>query len=148
MVFAQPVVVSWKRPPELLTRTPKCGEEQGITVLGTTVGRPEFSELQKVIASHTPILAQNRRGERPSVRVVVARATFYIRTVYPDLTPTSMEHDEQIWRCFSTLLGVNPDAPDAHAKASTSLPLVMGSLGLRDASRLRDAAHWGVGLTR
>ena len=54
-----------------------------------------------------------------------------------------MEHDEQIWRCFSTLLGVNLEAPDAHAKASTSLPLVIGGLGLRSASRLRDAAHWG-----
>ena len=69
---------------------------------------------------------------------------FYIRTVRPDLaTRFAMEHDEQIWRCFSTLLGVNPEALDAHSKASTSLPLVMGGLGLRSASRLRDAAHWG-----
>ena len=66
------------------------------------------------------------------------------RTVRPDLTTHfALEHDEQTWRCFSTLLGVNPEAPDAHTKASTSLPLVMGGLGLRSASNLRDAAHWG-----
>ena len=127
-------------------------EEQGITVLGTPVGRPEFVErdLQKVIASHAQFL--QRIPEVKDLQCAwllllycgVARATFYTRTVRPELTTHfAMEHDEQIWRCFSTLLGVNPEAPDAHAKASTSLPLVMGGLGLRSASRLWDAAHWG-----
>ena len=42
----------------------------------------------------------------------------------------AMEHDEQIWRCFSTLLGVNPEAPDAHVKASHFTPIGHGRFGV------------------
>ena len=46
-------------------------------------------------------------------------------------------HDNQIWDCFCSLVGVDPAA-----HAATSLPLAAGGLGLRSAVKLRYAAHW------
>ena len=72
----------------------------------------------------------------------VTRATFYTRSVRPDLIENfSGQHDEQVWRCFCELVGVAPEAPAASVRASTILPLAAGGLGLRTALRLRQAAR-------
>ena len=51
-------------------------------------------------------------------------------------------HDAQIWRCFSTLVGLGTDAVCHSAKITASLPLAVGVLGLRSATKLRFALHW------
>ena len=126
-------------------------EDQGITILGTPVGRQEFveQELAKIIADHSELLTRI-----PSVQDLqcawllllycgAARANFYIRTIRPELTANfARSHDDQIWHCFCRLLRIGPDAVAPSAKAATSLPLAAGGLGLRSAFRLREAAHW------
>ena len=42
-------------------------------------------------------------------------------------------HDAQIWRCFSTLVGLDPDAVCHSAKITASLPLAAGGLEIRRA---------------
>ena len=72
-----------------------------------------------------------------------ARANFWLRTVLPELSGDfAREHDASLWRCMCQLLHINPATIDVSAKASASLPLAAGGLGLRSAERLRHAAHW------
>ena len=82
-------------------------EEQGITILGTPVGRPEF-------VVHALSRIAERHGELPRkishvkdlqcawlilLCCGVTRATFHVRSVRPDLTENFAEkHDEQVWR--------------------------------------------------
>ena len=126
-------------------------EDQGITILGTPVGRPEFveRELAKILANHSELLTRIPEVQDLQCAWLLllccgaARANFYIRTVRPELTAAfSRGHDEQIWQCFCGLLRIGPDAVAPSAKAAATLPLAAGGLGLRSALRLREAAHW------
>ena len=126
-------------------------EEQGITILGTPVGRPEFvvhalsriAERQGELLQKIPEVKDLQCAWLILLYCGVTRATFYVRSVRPDLTENFAEqHDEQVCRCFCELVGVAPAAPAASVRASTSLPLAAGGLGLRSALRLRHAAHW------
>ena len=115
-------------------------EDQGITILGTPVGRPEFveRELAKILANHSELLTRIPEVQDLQCAWLLllncgaARANFYIRTVRPELTAAfSRRHDEQIWQCFCGLLRVGPDAVAPSAKAAATLPLAAGWLGLR-----------------
>ena len=126
-------------------------EDQGITILGTPVGRQEFveRELAKIIADHSELLTRIPEVQDLQCAWLLllycgaARANFHIRTIRPELTANfAWSHHDQILQCFCNLLRIRLDAVAASAKAATSLPLVAGGLGLRSALRLREAEHW------
>ena len=72
-----------------------------------------------------------------------ARANFLLRVVSPDLVEHfAHNHDNQIWECLARILDVDLNQCEAGMKASASLPLSMGVLGLRSAVRTRVPAHW------
>ena len=52
-----------------------------------------------------------------------------------------MGHDEKLWRCMWVSLRVPSDA-GVLARDTASLPLALGGLGLRNAVRSRQSAHW------
>ena len=52
------------------------------------------------------------------------------------------QHDDQIWACLCTLLGVDPASVTHSSRIGATLPLRLGGLGLSSAVRLRFAAHW------
>ena len=76
----------------------------------------------------------------------VVWANFFLRTIStisPALSHSfATRHDAQIWRCFSTLVGLSTDTICYSAKITASLPLAVGGLGLRSATKLRFAAQW------
>ena len=101
-------------------------EEQGITILGTPVGRQEFveRELAKIITDHSELLTRIPEVQDLQCAWLLllycgaARANFYIRTIRPELTANfARSHDDQIWQCFCNLLRIRPDAVAASAKA-------------------------------
>ena len=125
--------------------------QRGIVILGTPVGTPEFvqQQLEQKVVEHETFL--QRIPELKDLQSAwllllfcgVARANFFLRTMGPALSHSfATRHDAQIWRCFSTLVGLGPDAVCHSAKITASLPLALGSLGLRIATKLRFAAHW------
>ena len=119
-------------------------EDQGITILCTPVGRPEFveRELAKILANHRELLTRIPNHLQCAWLLLLycgaARANFYIRTVRPELTAAfSRGHDEQIWQCFCGLLRIGPDAVAPSAKAAATLPLAAGGMGLTELWRQR-----------
>ena len=125
--------------------------QRGIVILGTLVGTPEFvqQQLEQKVVEHETFL--QRVPELKDLQWAwllllfcgVAEANFLLRTIGPALSHTfAARHDAQIWRCFSTLVGLSPDAVCHTAKVTAWLPLAAGGLGLRSATKLRLAAHW------
>ena len=70
------------------------------------------------------------------------RANCFLRAVAPEFTLEFAErHDEQVFKCLSKVLQTETLHPRNHEAAT--MPLTLGGLGLGNAQRTRDAAHWG-----
>ena len=64
------------------------------------------------------------------------------RVVRPDLVDNfAQSHDQGLWQCLCTIMDV-PEDGDPVTRATASLPLSLGGLGLRTAQRSREAAYW------
>ena len=140
-----PEAVVWKGNPELRLN------QQGIKILGVPVGRKEFveHELESKASSHAELLEKTPRVKDLQCAWLiplycgVSRANFFIRAVSPDHSlQFAQRHEEQIWRCLTTLIGVAPEAISESARSAATLPLSSGVLGCRSSVRLRHAARW------
>ena len=71
-----------------------------------------------------------------------ARANYLLRVVEPQaVAEFARTHDDNIWGCLCHLLNVNPDQRE-DISSSAILPLVLGGVGLRSASRTSASAYW------
>ena len=141
-----PEAVVWKGNPKL------PHSQQGIKILGIPVGRKEFveHELESRANTHAELLEKIPRVKDLQCAWLfllycgVSRANFFIRAVSPDHSlHFAQRHEEQIWRCLTTLIGVVPEAISESARSAATLPLSSGGLGCRSSSvRLRHAAYW------
>ena len=127
-------------------------EEQGIIILGTPAGKPEYilHKLTQKSGVHAQLLERIPAVEDVQAAWLLllfcaaAKSNFLLRTVSPLLTHKyAASHDAQLWRCFSSILRVTDATTPGLSKVIASLPLSRGGLGLRSAARLRSAAHWG-----
>ena len=72
----------------------------------------------------------------------LARANYQLRSVPPDATADfAAVHDEGMWRCLCSILQLDPVQSDSIRETAT-VPLPVGGLGLRSASRTRMPAFW------
>ena len=114
--------------------------EQGIKVLGTPVGHDEYARslLEKIQAKQQFLL--NAIPTVPDVQsawllllhCASARCNFQLRVVRPELVNSFAESHDQgaVETC------------DGLTRATATLPLSLGGLGLRSAARTRESAHW------
>ena len=124
-------------------------EQQGIKVLGTPLGHDDF------VAQHSRTITRDHHLERiPHMQDVQsawllllhcasARANYQILSV----NPTAVEdfartHDENVCQCLGRILNIDPARCSEEIRDSATLPLILGGLGLRSASRLRVPAFW------
>ena len=142
-----PSAVVWRGNPDL------PNDRQGVVVLGTPVGHAEFvtrvleekTQEHSVLLERIPAVQDLQSAWTLLLYCAAARANFWLRTTSPAHTGTfAQEHDTGIWRCLCQLLHVDPDSVPLSAAAAASLPLSLGGLGLRSATRLRGAAHWAT----
>ena len=119
-------------------------EEQGIIILGTPVGKPEYIFHKLTQKSGViPVVEDLQAAWLLLLFCAAAISNFLLRTVSPLLTHRyAASHGAQLWRCFSSILRVTDATTPGVAKVIASLPLSKGGLGLRSAVRLRFAAHW------
>ena len=57
-------------------------------------------------------------------------------------THANRTHDASLWQCMCTILGIPVTLCDEMAKATATLPLALGGMGIAKAERSRVAAHW------
>ncbi len=126
-------------------------ERQGVTILGTPLGTPEFvrsslrkvCEEQRLLLQRIPGIQDTQAAWLELLYCAASRANYVTRVVAPELSEEfARAHDDGIWECFSEILGVHPEDVAQVWRGIAQLPFHSGGLGLRSADRLRAAAHW------
>ena len=137
-----PDAIVWRGNPTLK------GEDQGVRILGTPLGHPDFvrSQLSVLSETHDQLLEKVLTIQDLQCAWLLllyccgARANYTLRVVHPELTAGfAAHHDASPRRCLSHLLGV---APASIYWDLASLPLCLGGLGLRSALLLARPAFW------
>ena len=123
----------------------------GLKVLGTPLGHPAYvqEQLEIIAAEHQQFL--DKIPTVPDLQCAwalllhcgSARANYFLRVVRPECTVQfAALHDEGLWRCFCSLLDIPNDCTVGLIRDSVSLPLSLGGLGLRSATRSIVGAYW------
>ena len=122
--------------------------ERGIRVLGTPLGHWSYVEaqLRSKAQSHRVLLERILAiQDLQSAWLLLLfcaspRVKYFLRVVHPISSQAfANEHDQNIWRCFSTLLG---QVFGVDQWEVASVPQCLGGLGLRSAARTAPAAYW------
>ena len=125
--------------------------QQGLKILGAPFGHPEFVaaqleksfQKQETLIRRIPLVPDLQAAWLILLHCASARANYLLRVVDPEqVQQFAQMHDQRLWQCLCQLLGIAPDLCDDVARSSTTLPLVLGGLGLRSASRTRMAGFW------
>ena len=127
--------------------------ENGIMVLGTPVGHPEYIAAQgkERMQTEQQLLDKLRQMDDPTCAwpvllwSAVPRANHILRNVHPELCASYAEaHDQAIWDCFCSLAGAESESSEWLAKRIASMPGSLGGLGLISAARTSRPAYWAA----
>ena len=124
--------------------------DQGMRVLGTPLGHEDYvarhlesvAEEQRVLLERIPRVHDVQSAWLLLLHCASARANYQLRSVPPDATADfATTHDAGLWRCLCSILQLDPAQPDSIRETAT-VPLSLGGLGLRSASRTLVPAFW------
>ena len=124
--------------------------QQGIIVLGTPLGDAAFIQAhleikateQRTLLDRIPLMSDLQSAWLILLHCASARANYLLRVVEPQaVAEYARTHDDNIWGCLCLLLNVNPGQRE-DIRSSANLPLVLGGVGLRSASRISASAYW------
>ena len=119
--------IVWRGDPELRP------DQQGVKVLGTPIGQPEFvqeflakkSREHQTLFERIPLVEDLQSSWLLLLMCGATRANFWLRTVRPDLAESfAVRHDARVWQCVQHLLGV-VDTPSA-SQTIAFLPFWLG----------------------
>ena len=125
--------------------------ENGLRILGTPVGTPEFAaaharerlEEERRLLAHLPELPDLQCAWLLLYFSAAARANHLLRVVPPlEIARYAEAHDDAMWDTLCHLLGLSREEHHEVARELSTLPLRLGGLGLRDARRTSPAAYW------
>ena len=126
-------------------------DQQGIKVLGTLVGHDDYvrqllekvQAKQQVLLDAIPKVPDVQSAWLLLLHCASARAIYQLRVDRPGLVESFAEsHDQGLWRCLCAILEVPVDTCDVVTRATATLLLSLGCLGLRSAERTKVAACW------
>ena len=124
--------------------------EQGITVLGTPIGHPDFVEAalvakrtrQAELLDRIPAVPHLQSAWLLLLFCALPRSNFLLRILPPGATGEyAAAQDAGVLTCLARLLGMEGELPPMAVRRA-QLPLKFGGLGLRSAVQSRHAAHW------
>ena len=127
--------------------------KNGVVVLGAPVGCVEFANAfaeermkdERSFLELLPTLPDLQCAWLLLYFCAVPRANYLLRCVPPSLCHRfALEHDEAIWRAFSSLLGEAHDGIAFTCRQIAQLPCRLGGLGLRSAVRTSPSAYWSA----
>ena len=124
--------------------------QPGITVLGIPLGDPAYIQAhlemkateQRSLLDRIPLVSDLQSAWLILLPCASARANYLLRVVEPQaVAEYARSHDDNIWGCLCHLLNVDSDQRE-DIRSSANLPLVLGAVGLRSASRISASAYW------
>ena len=125
-------------------------ERQGMKVLGAPLGHPAFVEAflekkiaeQRILLDRIPLVADLQASWLLLLHCASPRANYLIRVVESGaVAQYASRHDEGLWNCLCAILKVDSHQTPLITDTAT-MPLVLGGMGLRSASRTRTSAFW------
>ena len=138
-------------PENVETLGPDAWQPEGITVLGTPIGSPQYIQRkmderiskERELWMAIPTVPDLQCAWQLLVQSANPRANHTMRTMPPSHSAVYCRaHDVGIWHTARELLGDIPSDREAEAQQLSTLPMRMGGLGLRSAERLAPAAFW------
>ena len=129
----------------------KPNEQNGLKILGTPLGRPEFVRAFATARVKKERALLEEIKKLPDVQCAwnmlnmsaVPRANHMIRMVPPSQAAEYADlHDDAIWACFADLCLAGQYREHRLTKDIASLPGRLGGLGLRSARRTSPTAYW------
>ena len=132
---------------------PDVWNPDGIKILGTPMGNDAYVRAASTIRVEEESKLWERMGGVPDVqcaRQILLQCAgphchHWLRTVPPQQSdPYSASHDSGMWQAVATLLGRMPGntTQQEMARDIATLPMRLGGLGLRSATRVAPAAFW------
>ena len=124
--------------------------QQGIVVLGTPLGDPAFiqahlekkADEQRTLLERIPMVTDLQSAWLILLHCASARANYLLRVVEPQsVAAFARAHDEGVWTCMCALLNINT-TQEEDIRSCANLPLVLGGVGLRSATRTSVSAYW------
>ena len=133
--------------------TERPPEQRGTSVLGTPLGTAEYVRAkgdkrlteERLFWEMLPKLTDLQSAWLLLLNCAAPRSNYTSRTVTPSLAGHYAKgHDTGMWQTLVKLLGREDLVDSTHTvqAAVTTLPLRLGGLGLRSASRTSAAAFW------
>ena len=119
-------------------------------VLGTPLGHVDYvqTQLTQKLAEHDvllqriPLVTDVQSAWSLLLHCAGGRANYLLRVVRPELVGRfALGHNEGLWECLKRIMKLEGDVRDT-VKDITSLPLALGGLGLRSATRTSESAFW------
>ena len=124
--------------------------ECGTRILGTPLGHADYVQEQlnltlgkhHVLLSRIPLIEDVQSAWSLLVHCAGTRANYLLRVIRPELVHTFAEgHNRGLWNCLHHILSIDSQV-DETVRDIGSLPLFMGGLGLRSATRTSQPAFW------
>ena len=124
--------------------------EQGVRILGTPLGHPDYvhSYLQNVLNEHgvllsrIPLVEDVQSAWALLLHCAGGRANYMLRVVRPEAVQRFAEgHTNGLWECLRNILGSSVEV-DPTIRDTCTLPLSLGGMGLRNATRTSPPAYW------
>ena len=124
--------------------------EQGIRILGTQLGRPEYVDAQlrattekhQTLLQRIPAVPDVQSAWSLLLQCASSRANYLMRVIRPELVKSFAErHNVGLWKCLADILHLSGNW-DVTTKEVASMPWTMGGLGLRDGARISPAGFW------
>ena len=112
-------------------------EQQGVKILGVPVGQPDYvrhflsvkSTEHETLFERIPQVGDTQAAWLLLLMWASPRATFWLRSVNPELTDVFAEHhDAHVWQCLQRIIGSSGSLETA--KDTSPLPFLFGGLGL------------------
>ena len=141
------------RPPNMDDLGPDVWTLEGIKILGTPMGNDAYVRAASTVRVEDESKLWERIGWVPDVQCAWQillqcagpRCHHWLRTVPPQQSaPYAASHDSGLWQAVATLLGRMPGntTQQEMARDIATLPMRLGGLGFRSATRMAPAAFW------
>ena len=142
-----------RAPEDVQELGPEAWQTQGLKVLGTPIGTPEFVsqkmndriEDERRLWETIPVVPDLQCAWQLLVQSANPRANHSLRTMPPSSTAEyARAHDDGMWQTVEIILQQTPgtEVERAFARELATLPMRMGGLGLRSATRCAESAFW------
>ena len=125
--------------------------EQGLEMLGTPLGHPDFVEShlqsvarkQQVFLERIPMVSDVQSSWLLLLHCASARANFQLSVVRPTAVENFFRtNNVGMWQCLSKLLRIDLSQCELTVREAATLPMSLGGLRLRSAGRIKVAVFW------